>query len=172
MANDEQLTAGGSLTLHLLDSAQGHPVQTWQFRDRETIAIGRAPDNDISIVDPQVSRCHVLLRFCDEAWILVSIGRNGTRVDGESITDLPLSDQQVFQLGPTGPLFRFVELHHHQTANQLATIDVDIGNLNSLFIDEEKQQNEVRQIAEGDAFKQLQEQVRELRRRQMEDTAG
>jgi pSer/pThr/pTyr-binding forkhead associated (FHA) protein len=171
MGIHEQLPAGGSLTLHLLDSAQGHPIQTWKFCDRETISIGRAADSDVVVVDPQVSRCHALLRFCDDEWILVSIGRNGTMANGRVIADLQLRDQQVFQLGPTGPQFKFVNLL--QTGTQLATIDVDTAaSLDLLALDEQKQHDQVRQIAEGEAFKQLQQQVREMRRRQLEDTSS
>jgi pSer/pThr/pTyr-binding forkhead associated (FHA) protein len=99
--------APGPVTVHLLDSAQGLTVQTWQFRDRETITIGRGSDNDICVADTQVSRCHVLLRFCDRDWYLVSIGRNGTFVQGKNITEVLMSDQGVFQLGPTGPLLKY-----------------------------------------------------------------
>ena len=108
MAEKKPLTIPpGPLTLYLLDSVLGHTVQTWRFHDRDTIAIGRGPDNDVNLADPRVSRCHVLLRFCDREWLLVSIGRNGTFVDGARVTELLLRDQGVFQLGPAGPLMKF-----------------------------------------------------------------
>jgi pSer/pThr/pTyr-binding forkhead associated (FHA) protein len=169
MAANENLVSPGSLTLHLLDSAQGHPVQTWRFHDRDTIMIGRGPDNDVSVVDPQVSRCHVLLRFCDGQWLLVSIGRNGTRTNGMHIREFPLVDQQIFQLGSTGPLFQFDMTC--ATDPRTETINTETGPLDDLFIDQQKHRDQVEQIVQGSGFQQLQKQVRELRDRQkVEDT--
>ena len=111
----------GPLTLHLLDSALGNSTQTWRFHDRDTITIGRGPDNDVSLSDPQVSRCHVLLRFCDCEWLLVSIGRNGTFVDGVKVTEFLMNEQGVFQLGPTGPLLKFDLLP--ETNSWFATVE-------------------------------------------------
>jgi pSer/pThr/pTyr-binding forkhead associated (FHA) protein len=107
MAANNEPAPSGPLTVHLLDSALGQIVQTWRFRDRDTISIGRGPDNDIDLADPQVSRCHALLRFCDREWFLVSVGRNGTFVEGKSITEVLMCDQGVFQLGPSGPLVKY-----------------------------------------------------------------
>jgi len=169
MSSSDENHAPLRLTLHLLDSALGHPVQTWQFENRDTITIGRGPDNDISLVDPQVSRCHVLFRYCDDQWLLVSIGRNGTRVNGMTITELPVCDQQIFQMGPTGPQFRIGLLE--ETDGHTATINSDNEAIDELFIDQDQQQQQVEQIIEGDAFQQLQRQVREFRDRQdVEDT--
>jgi len=164
MTLNKDSVSPGSLTLHLLDSAQGHPVQTWHFDNRDTIMIGRGPDNDVSIVDPQVSRCHVLIRFCDGQWLVVSIGRNGTRTNGTSVREFPVVDQQIFQLGPTGPSFKFdMTCDADQRTD---TIDPDAAALDDLFVDQQKQRDEVEQIVEGTAFQQLQEQVRQLRDRE------
>jgi hypothetical protein len=55
----------------------------------------------------------------------------------------------------------------------LATIECDTGNLQMLLIDQQKHKDQVQQIAHGDSFKQLQQQVRELReRRKLSDTSG
>lgn len=167
MALNNDSISSGSLTLHLLDSAQGHPVQTWHFHDCDTVTIGRGPDNDVSVVDPQVSRCHVLVRFCDGEWVLVSIGRNGTRTNGMLVNEFPVVDQLIFQLGPTGPSFKFDMARAGD--QRIETIDPDAGALAELFIDQQKQQEEVDQIVEGLSFQQLQNQVRQLRGRQRID---
>lgn len=153
----------GSVTLYLLDSAQGHPIQTWQFRDRAKVTIGRLPDNDIAIVDPQVSRCHLELRFANGKWTLVGLGRNGTIVNGESVSEIEMRDHWVFQLGTTGPTFKFVV--KQELSGQYATIDNLEGiSLDFLTIDQQRKQEDVQQIADAEAFRLLQEQVRQLKR--------
>ena len=103
---------GGSCTLHLLDSSQGHPIQTWRFKDCHHLSIGRADDSDISLADPQISRMHVELTFDDGKWVLQSHGRNGTQVGGEMVTEVRLTDRTVFQLGPNGPSLQFVTVNN------------------------------------------------------------
>ncbi len=152
----------GRCILHLLDSAQGHPVQTWKFSDCAKITIGRAPECDIGIVDPQVSRLHAELVYQNFVWKLISLGRNGTIVDGERIDQLELIDHTVFQLGGTGPTFKFG--FGAATVSNLATLDqFDPDTLNFLAVDEQGKAESVREIADGDSFKALQEQSRRLK---------
>ncbi|MCG8584800.1 MAG: hypothetical protein MI757_08835 [Pirellulales bacterium] len=42
---------GGDLVLQLLDSTQGRLIQTWQYRERTSVWIGRGEDNDITLAD-------------------------------------------------------------------------------------------------------------------------
>jgi pSer/pThr/pTyr-binding forkhead associated (FHA) protein len=170
MRQGDNFVESGELTLHLLDAADGRPIQTWQFERRTTVSIGRAAESDISLSDPQVSRCHVELRFSEAHWTLVSKGRNGTLVNGEHVSELRLNDQVIFQLGPNGPTFKFVNAH--SSAGEMATIgSSDSGLLDFLVIDQQKKRREVEQIAGGDAFKQLQQQARELRQqRDLDET--
>jgi len=152
----------GSITLHLLDAAQGHAVQTWRFRDCCRVVIGRATDNDISLVDPQVSRVHVELLFRQDHWMLRSLGRNGTWIDGTAVSEVRMSDRTIFQLGSNGPSFQFVTVN--DSVSNLATIDhIDLDALQFLAIDEQRKEEEVQQIAGGDLFKQLQQQARNLK---------
>lgn len=155
--------AAGSLTLHLLDAAQGHPVQTWRFAECRCVRIGRADENDITLTDAQVSRKHVELLFQSGEWILFNHGRNGTRVDNELVEQFPLWDSITFQLGTSGPTFQFVEEHQSPTSSQ--TIEgFDEFGLDFLDIDERRLEEEVEQIAESEAFRQLQQHAERLRR--------
>ena len=158
-----QQDEAGSFTLHLLDSAQGHAIQTWRFENRVRVSIGRAVDNDITLADTQVSRLHLELIYREGQWLLCSHGRNGTRIDGAPVTEVRLADRTVFQLGSSGPTFQFLTIKH--SASGLATIDnIDPGALDFLVIDEQRKTEEVQRIAEGEAFRQLQEQARRFRR--------
>ncbi len=168
MIGKREATEAGSLTLHLLDSAHGRTIQSWRFNGRNQIKIGRAPDNDITIADPQVSRCHVELTFCDGHWLLQSRGRNGTHVNGEDVSQLRLSNNLVFQLGSSGPTFKFALLHDSVTS--LATMDdIDPTALDFLELDEQQKQQEVEKIADGEIFQQLRQQARSLKEQRNEE---
>ena len=159
---------GGSLTLHLLDAAQGHPVQTWSFNDCAKITIGRAADNDIVLADTQISRLHVELVHRDGKWSLVSHGRNGTQIGGAVVSEVALSDRVIFQLGSSGPSFQFVTTI--DSVSGMRTIDlVDAFELDFLEVDEVRQTEEVQQIVETDVFRQIQEQARLLRKNSNSD---
>lgn len=153
---------GGSFTLQLLDSAQGQPVQTWEFTDRGRVSIGRATDNDITITDPQVSRLHLELLYRKGDWWVRSLGRNGTHMDGIAIAEERLVNRTVLQLGAGGPQFRF--MNANDSVSNMATVQ-EIGSdaLDFLEIDEDRKVEEVEQIANSEAFQQLEEAARRLR---------
>ena len=61
MTEHLQPSAGIGAVIHLLDSAQGHPLQTWRFKNQDLITIGRNDGNDIVLSDPHVSRAHATI---------------------------------------------------------------------------------------------------------------
>jgi hypothetical protein len=64
--------------------------------------IGRAPENDIRIVDFAVSRFHSRITVSDAGYAIADLNsRNGTRVNGVSITVLPreLQDGDLISFG-------------------------------------------------------------------------
>lgn len=157
----DQSTAGNCI-LHLLDAAQGHPVQTWRFANCEQITIGRSENSDITLTDAQVSRQHVELAFRSGEWVLYSYGRNGTRINDELVQEVFLWDSATFQLGTSGPTFQFVT--DQMAASNSQTIEgVDASGLDALHIDERQLEEEVGQITESEAFRQLQQHVQRLR---------
>jgi pSer/pThr/pTyr-binding forkhead associated (FHA) protein len=137
-------------------------VQTWHFSDRTLVSIGRADGNDIRLTDTQVSRNHVELIFEDCQWLLRSLGRNGTKVEGQMVSSVRLKDRVVIQLGSNGPSFQFVT--GGETDSNTATIDnIDPNALEFLMIDEQRQAEQVEQIADTDVFRSLQQQARRLK---------
>ena len=90
----------GGVSVLLLDSAQGKPIQTWRFTDQTEITIGREDGRDIVISDPHVSRHHVTLVATDDDWMLISCGRHGTLIDNRLVAEAPLRSGVVFRLGP------------------------------------------------------------------------
>jgi cytochrome P450/NADPH-cytochrome P450 reductase len=66
-----------------------------------TLRIGRAPDNDIVVADPGVSRYHAELRNVAGTYRIVDLAsHNGTFVNGQRATDVPLSDGDAVGIGP------------------------------------------------------------------------
>jgi pSer/pThr/pTyr-binding forkhead associated (FHA) protein len=169
--SSEERTEGVTLHLHLLDAAQGHAVQTWTFEDRTRITIGRAGDNDISLADARVSRVHVELVHQDGGWMLRSHGRNGTRLDDDVVSEARLADRAIFQLGASGPLFRFV-MASAEPPGMGTVMDDASGSLDFLVIDEQRKTDEVRQIVQGEAFQHLHQEARRLKLGSVESSAG
>ncbi len=154
-----------TVTLQLLDSAMGHPIQVWTFKATQTIRIGRADTNDIVIADPLVSRHHVELLRKDGHWEAVSQGLHGTLVDGKLVeASAQLGDISLLRLGANGPLFEFRQTPMPSSIS-VATATIDTSWLSKLRIDEEKRQQEVEEIAASEAFKELQQQAQKLRQR-------
>ncbi|MEO1130889.1 MAG: FHA domain-containing protein, partial [Planctomycetota bacterium] len=69
--------------------------------DGQTVAIGRHPDNAIIIRDDLASRFHCVLEPADgDMYRLRDLGsRNGTKMAGERISEVLLSDGDVFTIG-------------------------------------------------------------------------
>jgi predicted component of type VI protein secretion system len=82
---------------------------------RETLVVGRALDCDICIRDIMLSRKHCRIERFHDRWIVVDLdSKNGTKLDGESVTRHVLRDGDVVRIGRsqicfhTGP---FVPVH-------------------------------------------------------------
>jgi hypothetical protein len=141
--------------IRLLDSAGGHPLQSWKVENREQVTIGRSEDNDIVVADPYVSRAHAYLRF-DEArddWRLISISRQQIVYQGESHGELALADGMVFRLGQHGCYLRFDQSQPQEDDSK--TISFDLKLMPVLALDRQKMEREVNEIVEGDYFQNL-----------------
>ena len=168
MTDQSNPSADGCVAVHLLDSAQGHPLQTWRFSEKDAITIGRSAENDIAISDPHVSRAHVKLTLVDGAWNLTSMGRHGTLINDQMVAEAKLNHQTVFRLGAVGPMLRFdtdqASNRHGETLDNLSPDMFDM-----LEVDEKRKQQEVDQIAGNSLFQDLQEQSRRFKSLRNED---
>jgi pSer/pThr/pTyr-binding forkhead associated (FHA) protein len=105
---------------------------------------------------------HVELVHRDGQWVCVSHGRNGTLIDGESVTQWPLCDGSILQLGLHGPEFQVVM--ESRVDSTLQTVDcTDRSALDFLVIDEQRKAEEVEQISATEAFRDLREKARRLK---------
>ena len=78
------------------------PSQGQRFEvNKDTITIGRLPDNDIAIQDQQVSRNHATIAWEGNQFVIHDLGSgNGTTVNGTRLTGpCPLRDGDVIGLG-------------------------------------------------------------------------
>jgi predicted component of type VI protein secretion system len=159
---DRPYLPGSSVTVQLLDSAQGKPIQTWRFSDQREITIGREDGNDIVISDPHVSRLHVTLFATDDAWMLVSRGRHGTLIDDRLVAESPLRPGVVFRLGPTGPMLRF-DQGKALTSGSMTMDQIDPDAITMFELDHERSRREADQIAGGALFDELLQQSQRMR---------
>lgn len=98
-----RLYTASVITLTLLHPIQSIPVQHWTFEHEPVIRIGRSTDNHVILYSAVVSRHHVELRRGDSTWEVVSLGANGTYVDGKRITQMSIEDSIVIRLARSGP---------------------------------------------------------------------
>ena len=157
------------IVLQLLDSAEGRPLQTWTFENRDSISLGRSPGNDVVLADPYVSRSHARIQFQNNAWRLVSVSEKLIVFEDQPLGEIPLTAGTVFRLGPSGCYLRF-DRPQAQPVNS-ATMSFDATLMPVLKLDRDKMLREVGQIADADYFQQLKDAGRQLRaRRQVEET--
>jgi eukaryotic-like serine/threonine-protein kinase len=91
------------ITLSLLHPVKQTPVQVWSFPNEPVVRIGRSSDNQVVLYSAVVSRYHVELRQSGSTWSVVSIGTNGTYVDGKRVTQVAIADGAVIRLARSGP---------------------------------------------------------------------
>ena len=72
------------------------------------IGIGRASDNDVILDDPMVSRHHCQLKLQHGAYSFADLGsRNGSTVNGQSVSQIALGPGDVIRVGDTEIEFQF-----------------------------------------------------------------
>lgn len=91
------------ITLTLLHPLQSVPVQSWPFENESVIRIGRSTDNEVILYSAVVSRHHVEIRRNGYTWEIVSLGANGTYIDGQRITQMSVVDGMIIRLASSGP---------------------------------------------------------------------
>jgi len=109
------------ITLTLLHPLQSVPVQSWTFESESVVQIGRSTDNHVILYSAVVSRHHVELRLSASGWEVVSLGANGTYLDGKRITQVPVVDGMVIRLASSGPKIQ-IRIGSVQTEGKQKTV--------------------------------------------------
>jgi pSer/pThr/pTyr-binding forkhead associated (FHA) protein len=82
----------------------------------DVVSIGRAPSNDVIIDDPTVSAQHASLMKLASGYRLKDLGsKNGTQINGVSITDAELKDGFEIRFGYVTGVFRDATASTDQT---------------------------------------------------------
>jgi hypothetical protein len=69
---------------------------------RHGTTLGRAPDNDIVLPRPDVSRHHARFDYRDDVWRVVDLGStNGTTLNGRRLTEAAVADGDALAFGAT-----------------------------------------------------------------------
>jgi two-component system response regulator HydG len=74
--------------------------------EHRRMVLGRAEPCDVVIPDPRVSRQQVALHFDGSRCLLEDLSGQGTRVDGELMSQGELRDGAILELGPWRAMFR------------------------------------------------------------------
>ncbi len=91
------------ITLTLLHPLKSIAVQKWNFEPNTVIRIGRANDNDVVLYSAVVSRHHLEIRPRGEDWALISLGSNGTFINGRKINKVLVKSGMIIRLASSGP---------------------------------------------------------------------
>jgi pSer/pThr/pTyr-binding forkhead associated (FHA) protein len=68
--------------------------------DRDWVVIGRGRSADLSIAEPTISRAHAAIGYGEKGFFLQDLGStNGSRVNGQRESQVPLEDGDEIQLG-------------------------------------------------------------------------
>jgi RsiW-degrading membrane proteinase PrsW (M82 family) len=97
---DRPVATAGELRL-LVDG------RSYSFQPGQAVRIGRAPDNDVLLSEPTVSRQHARLVWADGGWTFESIGQAATWLDGQPVTRVAVTGPLDLALGSAqGPVLR------------------------------------------------------------------
>jgi RsiW-degrading membrane proteinase PrsW (M82 family) len=97
---DRPGAAGGQLRVQI----EG---RSYVFHPGQLVRIGRAPDNDVLVGDPTVSRQHARLVWTDGGWLFESAAQSATWVQGQRVSQVAVTGPLDLALGsPQGPILR------------------------------------------------------------------
>lgn len=159
-----------AVVLDLLDTATGQPVQTWRFTGQTRILLGRASDGDVVVANPYVSRAHAYVQNLDGVWQAVAISCQQLLLNERRVALVELYDGCVFRLGSSGCSMRFSRDIQKTTASDPGqTLSIDPNTHPFLQLDRNQLAREVDEIANGDFFQNLSENLQRMRQYRKSD---
>jgi ABC transport system ATP-binding/permease protein len=96
-----------------------HDGSQRSFAAGQEVVIGRDQDADLRIMDPRISRAHLILRFDQGRWLAIDNGSlNGTYLNGYRMPVIDIHDGQSINIAnPRGPRLTFaIGPQHGQTS--------------------------------------------------------
>jgi hypothetical protein len=78
----------------------GNTTQRYRPLEGDLVVLGRARTSDIALVSPEVATVHCILARVGGGWRLRDCtGRGGTRLNGAAVSDVPLNNGDLLQVG-------------------------------------------------------------------------
>jgi len=108
---------------------------------------------------------HATLNHTDEGWEILVLSRNGVFMKGKRIEQQLLQDGHVFRLSDRGPWIRYRTETPAEDPGGGATISFDSSKTPIFALDLQQLDREVKQIADGQYFQELQKRMTQLRSR-------
>ena len=88
--------------------AVSHGDQRVVLHPGQVAYVGRRDSSAVVVTDERVSREHIRLSWGAQGWLLENVGRSGTYMQGEQVTQIYLTQPVEARLAvPDGPLVRF-----------------------------------------------------------------
>jgi RsiW-degrading membrane proteinase PrsW (M82 family) len=88
--------------------AVSHGDQRVVLQPGQVAYVGRRDSSAVVVTDERVSREHIRLSWGAQGWLLENVGRSGSYVQGEQVTQIYLAHPVEVRLAvPDGPLVRF-----------------------------------------------------------------
>ena len=89
--------------LLLRRAGKNERIVVWDTQD---VTVGRAPENDLVVDDPEMSRQHARFRKDGNTFLVDNLSTsNPTYVNGETATTLPLKSKDVVKIADTELVF-------------------------------------------------------------------
>jgi hypothetical protein len=161
----------------------GNTTRKHRPLNQDVTLLGRAPGCDIALVSPEVAPVHCVIARGPGGWRLRDCtGRGGTRVNGRSVTDVLLCDEDVLQIGTFSFHVRLPAAGMPAAGNVTAVRRLQQSRRNLAHLALRLRQRA--RVAEGallaqevmdqqaDRLRTLQRDLEERRRRQEEAEAG
>ncbi|MDD5747495.1 MAG: DUF3662 and FHA domain-containing protein [Actinomycetota bacterium] len=97
-------TAEETFVLELLDKNDASPLFVLT---EDAVSVGRSPENEIVLPDPNVSRVHAKIEHEQGTYFVVDLdSTNGTFVNDKRVRKAPLRENDIVRMGSTKLLFR------------------------------------------------------------------
>src|SRR5437016_11274503 len=98
MDSPEQLKGIRKTMAYLVIRSGQREVHRGELHD--AVILGRAPECDIQLLDPRLSRMHCRIERDGDDWVVIDLGSsNGTYVGGERVERHVLGDGETFEVG-------------------------------------------------------------------------
>ena len=108
----------------------GNSARKYRPIEKEVLVLGRAPGCDLRLEAPEVTPVHCLIVRVGDGWrVRDCTGRGGTRLNGQSVQDEAVADEDVLQIGSFSFVFHLPAGRPRLTSLGAPASDAVLGRL-------------------------------------------